>query len=119
MKNLDRGQTQRFIIIGIICLAVLGLLLLAYIESSRLVSGPVIIVSSPENGISTTSLFVIISGTISNSASTTMNDRQIFIDSSGHFEEKATLATGLNRIKLFAEDRFGKSETIILDIERE
>lgn len=61
---------------------------------------------------------ITLTGNIRNSILTTLNGRPIYIDTKGNFKETVLLSLGINRIELFAEDKFGKEEKEIVEIFR-
>lgn len=86
-------------------------LLVAYVffQARHLILGPVIHVERPEDNSVVDPGVVIVSGTVENVASLALNDRLIYTDTAGHWQEKLIVSPGLNIIKLNAKDRFGRS----------
>jgi predicted ATPase len=78
--------------------------------------GPVISISEPSNGATLTSSLIEVLGTTKNISSINLNDRQIFINESGAFEEKLLLSPGYNIITFRAEDRFGRKTQKVLEL---
>lgn len=87
------------------------ILILAYglFQARNLISGPEIVISTPENGESVNDPLVVVSGIATNINSITLNDRQIFIDKQGNFSEKLLVPEGYTIIKVAAQDKFGRS----------
>jgi hypothetical protein len=79
-----------------------------YFQARFLIEGPVISIVSPQNGSSVEEPLVTISGTTKNISYITLNNRQIFVDENGRFEEKLIVAEGYNIMGLVAKDRFGR-----------
>jgi len=79
--------------------------------SRFLIEGPIVTIDSPKNGTTETSPLVEIDGTAQNITYITLDDRQIYIDATGHFSEKLLLQPGYSIIKVYAKDRFGRSVT--------
>ena len=70
--------------------------------------GPELVVDSPVDGYSTSSPVIHVIGVTKHASSVGMNDRPIYIDESGKFDELAHLELGYNIIKLRIQDRFGR-----------
>jgi hypothetical protein len=99
-----------------IALFVIFLLLVGYIifQSKNILLGPIIKVSEPKDGQTMTYEVVTVSGEARNISYIYLNDRQIFVDTLGHFSEKLIAPTGYSIIKLSAQDKFGrKTEKLI------
>ncbi len=111
---LDKARFSiKAAIIGAFALVIL---FYAYYQTRNLISGPVIEVSSPQNGQTFTEALVEIVGRAKNAVKITLDDRPIFIDESGNFREKLLLSRGYNIIDLKAEDKFGEKTQKILEV---
>lgn len=88
----------------------------ALFTSRFLIEGPIITIDSPKNGSTMTSPLVEIRGSAQNITFITLDDRQIFIDANGDFDEKLLLQPGYSIIKVYAKDRFGRSATKTLGL---
>ncbi|MDE1874681.1 MAG: hypothetical protein KGI79_03665 [Patescibacteria group bacterium] len=77
-------------------------------RAKNLVEGPRIAINSPISGEAATSSIIEIRGTAENISFLTLDDGQIFTDSSGRFDEKVLLSSGYNVVTLKARDRFGR-----------
>jgi len=77
-------------------------------QSKAFLTGPQIVVDTPENGETLSTAFVFIKGNAINSDTLLLNGRAIITDSSGGFEEGLLLARGYNIIGLMARDKFGR-----------
>ncbi|MFC1721124.1 hypothetical protein ACFLY0_00385 [Patescibacteria group bacterium] len=97
-------------ILKIILLILIIVIVSGYIlyQSRNLLIGPQVSITSPDNYSSTNEDFVIISGTTKNVSSVSINDRPIFIDTTGNFVDAIVLAPGYNIITVKAVGRFGK-----------
>lgn len=80
-----------------------------YIQSRAIIEGPEIILESPLESTSSTTL-IIVRGSVKNAKSTTLQGRPIFIDTMGRFGEKLLLAEGYNIIVLTAVDAQGRTK---------
>ena len=100
---------------GAIVLLVVITLAYALFQSRNLIAGPQITVLSPSSGTATTSL-VHIYGRAEHISFITLNDREIFLNERGEFEEKLLLQKGYTILTLKARDKFGRQtrETIEL-----
>lgn len=98
------GQTilkRIFAILGI--LIVLGY---SYFVLDDFVRGPRIIISSPENGFSTTTPVIEIVGKAIHTNNLTINDSPTPVDLAGNFSTRLILAPGYNIIKVAAKDNY-------------
>lgn len=77
-------------------------------EGKKILSGPSLTITQPQNGQSFTNQNNEISGSVSNASFIRLNDRQIFVDKNGVFREPLTLLSGYNIIRIEVEDKFGK-----------
>jgi hypothetical protein len=87
------------------------LLLIAYslFQARFIILGPHISVSSPLDGERVSSPIITIRGNTKNIAYISLNDRPIFINEKGNFEEKLIATPGVDIITIRARDRFGRS----------
>ena len=109
-------------VIKIILLSLLGLVIVVYsvFQGWKILVGPVIEVSSPENGATYSSPLIEITGRALNVAYLNLDDRPIFTDKDGYFKERLLMSPGLNIIKIDAQDKFKtKAEKIIQVILKE
>ena len=78
-------------------------------QAQKLIRGPVIDITTPQNGTTYTSPLIEISGRAQNIAYINLEGRQIFTDKDGYFKEKFVLSPGMNVSKLDAQDKFKTS----------
>jgi hypothetical protein len=90
-------------------LLIIGILGYAYFQTYNLIIGPVVTITSPIDGDTLSSPKLIVSGTTRNISLITFNDRTIFVDEAGAFEEKLLLAPGYTILNIHAEDKFGRT----------
>ncbi len=112
----ERHKTRRYIAIFVTIFVFLLVIGYTLYEFQRVANGPRITVTSPKNGalISTSGIAVV--GTAQNISDISLNDRKIFIDEEGNFNEKVFLSYGYNTIVLKATDRFGQKTEKILEL---
>ncbi len=110
-KNL-----KHFINYFLIALVVGIVLFYGWYRARDFVAGPMIELSTPQNGIATTTHSIIVAGTAKNISDITLDGRKIFIDKEGHFSENILLHPGHNIISLNAVDRFGRNTNKTLEI---
>lgn len=93
---------KRLIIIGSV------LLLVSYgiFNARNLIMGPEIEIFSPNQNIETGQNVVAIKGKVKNMTFLSLNQKPIFVDMEGLFEEKLLLSPGSNIIEIKATDRF-------------
>src|SRR4051812_35166149 len=95
-----------------------SLLLVAYIlfQARYLILGPRISIDTPTDNESVSVPVLMVEGTAKNTASLTLDDRLIYMDKAGHWQEKLILSPGLNIIKVDAKDRFGRGAEKLLRV---
>lgn len=98
IKNLGKW------IIGLtITVAIVGY---ALFTSKNLIAGPVIEVTSPENGITVIGATVTITGTAHRIKSLMLDGRSLLVDEKGNFKEVMLTNEGYNVHLLQGEDKF-------------
>ncbi len=102
--------------IGMIVLLFLLITGYAFFQSRKILEGPEITISEPKNGATLLDPLVAIKGQARNINSISLDDRPIFIDEQGNFEEKLLLYPGYNIIKFEAKDKFGKEKIVNLEL---
>lgn len=85
------------------------IIIYAYVQSRAIIEGPEIILESPIETTSSTSL-ILVQGYVKNTKATTLQGRPIFIDTMGRFGEKLLLSEGYNIIVLTAVDAQGRTK---------
>lgn len=80
----------------------------SYFQSRNLIRGPQIVLTSPATGSTLTDQVVKIKGNASNISFLSLNDRQIFVDKEGNFNEELLLSPGYNIWTIAAKDKFGR-----------
>lgn len=85
-------------------------LLLTYIifQARFMILGPLVTISSPHTGSQVEGALVSIEGSVTNATRIELNNRQIFVDNTGHFQEDLLLPLGYTTYTLSAMDRFGR-----------
>jgi len=88
-------------------------LLISYglFNARNLIIGPTIEIFSPSSETETKENTIIIKGRAKNITFLSLNERPIFVDKEGFFEERLLISAGFNIIQLKARDRF-KQETL-------
>ncbi|MEX0916930.1 MAG: hypothetical protein WDZ90_00155 [Candidatus Paceibacterota bacterium] len=97
---------------------IIGVLLVSYalFQARDLIEGPVIALSSPENGATIIENGVFIEGHAKNIARISLNDHQIFVDESGYFKERILLPEGYAILVIKGSDRFGRKTQEIISL---
>jgi hypothetical protein len=103
--KLESGFNIRLFIIII---SVLLLVSYGIFNARNLIIGPEIEIYSPAKDITTEQNVVTIKGKVENVSFISLNEKPIFVDKEGLFEEKLLLSTGSNIIEIRARDRFKK-----------
>ncbi|MFC1802120.1 hypothetical protein ACFLY7_01640 [Patescibacteria group bacterium] len=110
------NETRFYLKIGLIILAIVLVVGYSYYQMRNLLNGPVLIVTSPQNGETFSESLIEITGETKNISEISLNDRPIFIDENGNFKEKMLLSYGYNVIKIEAGDRFDRKIKKILEV---
>lgn len=100
----------------IIVLVILIIASYAYYRTIDIIEGPIISIESPKTGESFKKSLIHIKGSVKNASYITMNDRQIFVDEFGKFDERFLLSFGYNILKLKVTDRFNRVEEKKLEL---
>lgn len=105
---------QRAFIIAIVVL-ILGY---AAFEARRLVAGPELTITSPHDGIATSSTLLIIEGTAQNISFLTINDAPAYTDQAGKFVYTIAPPAGYTVVTVAAVDRFGRraSKSVTINV---
>jgi len=84
------------------------LLLISYgiFNARNLIMGPTIEVFNPAKDMETTKNVITVKGRVQNATFISLNQKPIFVDTEGLFEEKLLLSPGSNIIEIKARDRF-------------
>ena len=88
----------------------LFLLLITYslFQARFLILGPQVWITSPRDGSVVENPLIIIEGRAKNAAWISLNDRQIFTNENGVWEEKLLVSDGPSIMTVKARDRFGR-----------
>lgn len=94
-----------------ILLVAFFLLLISYslFQARFIILGPYINIQSPQDGASLDTDLINVVGRAENISFISLNDRPIFIDKNGDWNEKLIAPQGLSIITVRAKDRFGRS----------
>lgn len=96
-------------VIAVIVFFILFILYGAF-ETVKLFLGPSLVIDSPKNLETVNDPHITLKGTVKRVSYITVNDRQIFADIRGYFEDKLLLLPGYNIIEVAVRDRFGKEK---------
>ena len=105
-------NVRRFLII----LSVFLLVSYGLFNARNLIIGPTIEIFSPTKDIETKDNTINVKGRAKNITFISLNERPIFVDVDGLFEEKLLLSPGSNIIEIKARDRFKKETEKIINI---
>lgn len=94
--------------ISVIVLFISFIIGYSYFQSRNLIRGPQIVLASPTTGATLSNQVVEIKGSASNISFLSLNDRQIFVDNKGNFNEELLLSPGYNVWTISAKDKFGR-----------
>ena len=101
-----RNDTKFWLRLSFAMIIILIIGVYSFYQARKLIAGPEINIKSPENGATVSQPLVDITGTASNIKDISLDDRPIFIDQQGNFDEKLLLPSGYTIITLKAHDRF-------------
>lgn len=101
-------NAKKVLIISVVSIAVLLLFVLVFFQSKEYLSGPTIVINSPQNGATLSTSLLHIEGVAKRVSFITLNDRQIYVDENGKISEELLLQEGYNIISLKATDRFNR-----------
>ncbi len=118
MLNFVADNARRVLFWSIGILSVCIILGYAYFEFHPLLLGPIVTITSPQNGAVVATPLVAVEGTAKNITAITLNGRPISIDEQGRFKEKESMPVGYAMLTLVAKDRFGRSTTKTLELWR-
>jgi len=96
--------------------AVLGLAVYFWLTVSRIVSPPVITLSSPRDNFVTSDHAVTVEGRTEREVSLRINGKYVALDELGNFRDTMELQDGLNEIKVVGMKKHGKEAVIIRNI---
>jgi Glucodextranase, domain B len=103
----------------LLSIAVLSLVGYSLFNSRFLIKGPEIAIAGVNpitNSIQTNTKDFSLKGTALHSSFITVNNRPIFVDESGNFDEKLLLSNGVSIIDIYAKDKFGKEVRKKIDV---
>lgn len=101
---------------GFATLVILFVLGYSLFEFRRIIQGPIIEISEPQDGASYNKNPIKIAGVAKNISHLKLNDWPIAINEKGEFEEKLLLSPGYNIMKLESQDRFGRKNIKYLEL---
>ena len=107
------SKLPKIIISTLVIVIILGY---AVFQVRNLVKGPILLVSSPITGTTFNDPQISIRGIIENASRATLNERQIFIDEKGNFNETILLSEGYKLVEIKIEDKFEREKTELLEI---
>lgn len=101
-----------------ILIILVGLIVVGYavFRLWDLTLGPHLAILYPADGVTLTQTLVTVRGQAWRISNLWLNDRQIFTDQAGNFEESTLLAPGYNILTLRARDRFGRQVSKKLEL---
>ncbi|MEK7157654.1 MAG: hypothetical protein AAB688_01085 [Patescibacteria group bacterium] len=113
---MNRGLLKFYLKIFLISIFLFLILGYAFYQSRSLLAGPLIDVREPKNGQTIDHQLIKIVGGTKNIKKITLNDRQIYVDEFGDFNERLLLSEGYNIMKISAWDKFGKKTEKMIEV---
>ena len=106
------NRLGRYIFSSLLIVLFAGISIYIFYQARFLLLGPQITLSTPtEKTIITSEIDLEISGNARNIVTITINDRTIFTDDSGNFNERVFLQPGINTTTLKTKDRYRRTTT--------
>jgi hypothetical protein len=105
-------NVKRFVII----LSIFLLVAYGIFNARNLIIGPTIEVFSPTENTETGENVITVNGRATNITFISINEKPIFVNKEGLFDEKLLLSPGFNNIEIKARDRFKKEILKIIKI---
>ncbi len=112
----DRYKTTKYVKLFAVLFVVFLLLGYTGYEIQKVIFGPRIHIDYPQNGALVSDSLLEVKGVAQNINDISLNDRKIFIDEKGNFDEEVLLQYGYNALVLKAVDKFGRQTEKILEI---
>jgi hypothetical protein len=109
---MHNGKIKKVLVCA---LSIAGALYIGW-NGRNVLLGPRIDVLFPKNGETFETHLIDITGKAKNASFLSLNDKEIYVDKSGYFQEEMALLPGMNVIKIGSRDRFGETEEKILHI---
>lgn len=103
----------KWVLVALSALVVVGY---TYFVLSGYLRGPQIVLSSPQNGYSTTTPLIAIVGTAVHTNNLTINGFKTPIDLEGNFSSQLILAPGYNIMTIAAQDRYDRTVEKTIEI---
>lgn len=104
---------MRRIILVVVILLVLGY---GLFEGRKLIEGPQISITSPQDGQAVGGPLISVKGNAQNVAFLSVNGKQAYADADGNFVERFSLPVGYTVIAVNATDRFGRKTAEVLHL---
>lgn len=99
---------QRVLVLGI-GLVIIGFFAYLWLEYRQFVGAPNLSLSSPQDQQTVDVPSVLIEGTTDPEAKVAVNDQDIGVDKSGHFQEDIKLSQSVNKLTISASSKFGQT----------
>ncbi len=91
-----------------IALLILCIVIYGMVRAIPLISGPHIVLTSPEAGQKYTDGFVTVSGSLVHAQNVSLDGMPLLTDEHGNFSSTITLPPGNSILTITAQDRFGR-----------
>jgi len=114
--NLPTTNTRQKIRIFIATSMTMLTAVYVFAQSKDVISGPIIDISHPQNHATVTERSIEVTGTATNVAYISINDKQIFVDEDSVFSKHLVLSPGYTIIEVYARDKFGKETTELVEV---
>ena len=112
MRHYFNQYKYILITLGIVAIA----FAYAYYQAQNIINGPSFTLDPVSDISRATNPVIHIAGTAQHTSELFLDNRKIFMDEDGHFEEVVLLSDGYNIIELSAYDRFDRMSTRELSV---
>lgn len=96
----------------IVFIIILGFFSYLWVEYRQFVGAPALLVNSPSDQQTVDVTTVLVSGTTDPETKITVNNQEIGVDNSGHFQEDIKLSGSTNTVTVVATSKFGQSAKV-------
>jgi len=111
LRKKKNNMSRKTLFVLIFVLTAISLGGYSYYQTQGLLRGPELTITKPGQGEIFTTPLIIIEGKTLNISHISLNNRDIFVNEKGVFEEQLLLAPGYTIMEIAIEDRFGRERT--------
>lgn len=113
LPKLHGGNSVKIVVSLLILSAIIGY---GLFQSNRLIEGPTITLTTPQDGSTVHNPLLTISGNAQDSAYLTLDGNKIYTNEKGDFTQKLLAAPGYTILSVTATDKYGRESTHLIHI---